>query len=327
MSGIRKAGLIVNPGSHGNKAGIADIIGLIEQHPQVVLAVLNDMADLARILRDFANDGVDTIVVAGGDGTVQGVLNCLFDEEIYETSPLLVLLPRGRTNMTAADIGVRGRGVRGLKKVLKVLETGDIGRFVVERHILCVENAKNMAPQYGMFFGGAGIWRAIEFTRTKIHPLDMGADTTSAMTFLRLFWRWLVGRGRGNGSGDELFRGDDISVTIDGADRGTISSFIVLATTLDKLLIGTRPFWNVGDGLFAFTQIAYPPIKPFRYARRVLFGGPKRNLPAQGYFSSGAREVRLGMTCPFTLDGAFLEPENGRQIILTAEKKASFRRI
>src|SRR3546814_1330268 len=62
------------------------------------------------ILDSFAADGVDVVAVAGGDGTVQAVLTALYGRRPFRRPPLLAVLPRGTTNMTAADIGLPRRG-------------------------------------------------------------------------------------------------------------------------------------------------------------------------------------------------------------------------
>lgn len=318
-----KVGVIVNPRSHKNRSRLSSITDLLVRHPDVPHVILKDVGTISDDLRVFSQQGVDIVAVAGGDGTVQLVLNGLLQKKCFDTPPLLAILACGRTNMTAADIGVKGRGVRGLARLLAAAANENLDKFVVERRILCVENVKGLPPQYGMFFGGAGIWRAIEYTRRKVHPLDMGADATSALTFVRLFIHWLL-LGKG---GDDLFRGDDIEITIDGECLGVRSSLIVLATTLDKLLLGSRPFWNIGDGDFAFTQFAHPVYRLGRHTWRLLFGSAERYLPAEHYLSTGADRIQLKMKCKFTLDGAELEPDESVPLVLTADRKMGFVRL
>ncbi len=323
MTQRRKVGVIVNPLSHKNKSSISALVAVLGQQEDVPHVILRDVATIPDDLRKFSKQGVEVVAVAGGDGTVQLVLNGILHDRCFETQPLIAILPRGRTNMTAADIGVKGRGARGLDRLLVAAGRTNFDQYVVERRILCVENVKDLPPQFGMFFGGAGIWRAVDYTRRKVHPLAMGADATSALAFARLLIHLLrLGKGE-----DDLFRGDDIEICVDGetVDRGT--SLVVLATTLDKLLLGSRPFWGIGKGNFAFTQFAHPAYRLWRYTWRLLFGAVDRSLPDPHYYSTGADRVELKMSCPFTLDGADLEPDETNSMILTADRKIGFVRL
>lgn len=320
---MTKLGLIVNPGSHGNKANGSVLTEFLADRPEILHRVLDDVDQIPAVLKQFSQAGVEVLAVAGGDGTVQLVLTELFSRRPFAELPLIAILPRGRTNMTAADIGVRGRGVRGLKRLIDAADRSDLDRFAVERRVLRIEHAKGVGPQYGMFFGGAAIWRAIEFTRREVHQYGVGADATSAIAMLRLLGRWLFA---GGGEG-KIFRGDQISIALDDEDLGPRSSLVVMATTLDKLLIGSRPYWNIGTGRVAFTHIAYPPRHLAWHVLRLLYGGPRRKLPANRYFSRGADRVRLTMECPFTVDGAYFEPDEGKEVILTGDQKVSFVRL
>ena len=80
-----------------------------------------------------------------------------------------------------------------------------------------------------------------------------------------------------------------------------------MASTLEKLTLNSRPFWNRGDGDFYLTSVDYPPPALFRSLPRFLRGGEHRDLPA-GYHSNGAKRAELVMDCPFTLAVNFSSP-------------------
>ena len=98
-------------------------------------------------------------------------------------------------------------------------------------------------------------------------------------------------------------------------------------TTLDRLVLNSRPFWNDESGDFRLTSIGYPPQKLLRNAWRILYGGKDRQLDPAHYFSCGARQVSLKMQCPFTLDGQLFDPHPDLPLILSAEAEADFVRI
>ncbi|MEO3429350.1 diacylglycerol kinase family protein [Pelagibius sp. CAU 1746] len=328
--GKPRIGVITNPGSQRNKAGLGELRELLDGASNVEHAVLDKITDIPEILRGFARQEVGVVAVAGGDGTVQAALTELYGQRPFESDPLLVVVPRGMTNMIAADVGLKRRGLAGLRRLLAA-DAEILARACLSRRILRLENALNLPPQYGMFFGGAGITRAIDACRSKVHPYNIKSDSAAAVTLAGLLGSWLL-RGGGNGrEGGSIFYGDRIAMTFDDAPTQTLESLLILATTLDKLILGSRPFWDGGGdepgGHLRFTAIAYPPKGMLRYALRILYGGPQRKLPPETYLSRSPRRVALAMDCPFTLDGEIFEPAPGKEIVLSAADEARFVRL
>jgi hypothetical protein len=178
-----------------------------------------------------------------------------------------------------------------------------------------------------MFFGGAGICRAIDVCHTRVHPLKLEADTAAAVTLAGLLGGWLLRGGRGGKGGDGIFYGDRITMTLDDSRSEIMESLVILATTLDRLILRSRPFWGGGSGHLRFTAIGYPPQGLLRYAWRMLYGGEQRKLPAETYLSRASNRVALAMDCPFTLDGEIFQPTPGRELVLTAADEARFVRL
>jgi diacylglycerol kinase (ATP) len=325
-TGRARIGVITNPGSQRNKRGLDEVTQLVSGASTARHAVLERVGDIPGILSGFAAAEVDVVAVAAGDGTVQAVLTELHGRRPFAQMPLLAVVPRGMTNMIAGDVGLsRGpRGALGALARLLTSERAEVAAQVQVRRILRVENALHREPQYGMFFGGAGICRAIDACLTRVHPYKLEHDVAVAATLVGLLGGWLLGRGKG--ADDGIFYGDRLTVTLDDGSPETLDALIILATTLDRLILRSRPFWG-GDGApLRFTSIAYPPRGLLRYARRILYGGEQRHLPP-GYRSRASHRVALAMDCPFTLDGEMFQPTPGREIVLTAADDASFVRL
>jgi len=322
---MMKVGVVCNPRSQQNKRGTASLESLAKTDGDVLYRRLDAVESLPEILADFARREVGIVAVSGGDGTVQATLTALIKGETrpFPDLPLLALLPHGMTNMTAADIGLKGKGNAGFQRLMARVKEGGLESAVLERHLLCMENAKDTPPQVGMFFGGAGIYRAIEACRSGIHPLKVEAEVANGLTLLTLVGRFLLRGGRE----DEVAKGDRMRVIVDGEDRGERNLLVVLATTLDRLVVGSRPFWNQGAGDLRYTEIAFPPHRLFRQLPKLLWGKPERRFSDPGYHSRGAREVCLTMDCPFTLDGQFFEPDPEKPLRLTAPETARFLRL
>src|SRR6478736_9996524 len=97
-------GVIRNPRSFRNK-GLAP-----EQSAQaeVVTETTLKRKDLFDVLARFAAAGVDYLVIDGGDGTVRDVLTC-GAAAFGDDWPPLIVMPKGKTNALASDLGLPPR--------------------------------------------------------------------------------------------------------------------------------------------------------------------------------------------------------------------------
>jgi hypothetical protein len=315
-----KVGAIVNPASHQNKSSLDRVTKAFAEWPEVSQVHLEGMAGLSEAIDDFARREIGLVIVCGGDGTVQAVLTELFARRPAAEAPQLAVLGRGMTNMIASDVGLCGNPRRSLARLKRCLRAADAGDRVVRRKLLRMENAAGFPPQIGTFFGGAGIYRAIEFCHQKIHSMRIGGELATALTLANLLLRWPL-RHR---ESDPFFRDDKIGIAIDGEDHGRNSYLLVLATTLDRLILNARPFWNQDVEGLRFTTVAYPPRRLAGSVLKVLYGGNDRKLPADCYESHSARSVTLALESPFTLDGQLFQPDPAKPLVLTADAEAEF---
>lgn len=318
-----KVGVITNPRSHRNKRGLGSLNRVLAGHGDAQHAVLGDVAEIPDILRDFAAREIGLLAIAGGDGTVQATLTNLFDDRPFAMTPTLAVLPGGRTNMIAADAGVRSRLGRGMTRLLELAGRNELSQHLTERRILRIDNVRGVGSQYGMFFGAAGICRAIQSCRRKLHPYGLSSNVASALTIAGSVVRLLAGRG----GEDRICRADQIRIALDDEDYASRACLLVLATTLERLLLGSRPFWSEAPGPLHFSYICYPPKRLGLCVPRLLYGGAHRDLPADSYFSRDAASVRLWLDEPFTLDGEFFEAQPGKEIVLSGEERANFVRL
>jgi hypothetical protein len=315
-----KLGVINNPLSQQNKRGLAGIEA-VARDAGVLDRRLETVAELGAVLDDFAAREVGLIVVNGGDGTVQAVLTELLERRPFAEPPPLALLSGGMTNMTANDVGLRGRPARALGRLIAAAREGSLGDRRIERRVLRLENARGLPPQRGMFFGAGGITQAIRYCRAKVHPLRLQANWAAGATLFGLMLGWLLRGARGG-----ALSGNRIAVSLEDGPLDDRERLLVLATTLDRLVLGARPFWNQGGQPIRYTAIDYPPRRLLRAAPRVLYGAEQREAPAQGYDSCGAGRLAMTLDSPFTLDGQILEPMDGQPILLTAPETVNFLR-
>ena len=111
-----------------------------------------------------------------------------------------------------------------------------------------------------------------------------------------------------------VFSGDPIAVDLDGNETLEQPFFLLMVTTLDRLILGIRPFWGWQRGALRFTGVTYPPERFVLSLPRLLYGGRERNLLENCYLSRSADVVTLNLDSPFTLDGELYEPTPGRPV-------------
>mgnify|MGYP001822106357 FL=1 len=317
---IRK-GLISNARSEQNKRGMSELEAVFENDASVLHRPLESMDGLPGAIRDLADWNADVIVVNGGDGTVQAVLTELLEARPFTTLPPVALLRRGNTNMTAADCGMIGKAAPALERLTQLSEPAELTRRLVPRPVLRLENALGYRPQRGMFFGAAGIVNAIEICREKVHARGFQSEWANGLTLGGLLLTWLLRGERGP------LQGENLGITLDDAAPWRKSQLLVLCTTLERLVLNSRPFWNQDEGAMHFTSIAFPPRRILRDARRILYGGNDRKLSGDLYRSQSANKVMLEDCGAFTLDGQIFEPEPGRPVMLSAEETVEFVRF
>jgi hypothetical protein len=230
------------------------------------------------------------------------------------------------TNMTAADIGMRGRPHRALRKLAALFSAGEAAwrSALAERRPLIISGGGLEAPQAGFFLGGAGVYQAVEYCRAKVHTLGLEAEWANGVTLASLLVQQAV-------SG-HLLRGRPVTWRWDAGERQSDSLSVLLATTLNKLVVGTRPFWNQPDDPgarqgFSVSLIAKRGPAFWWKLPRLLYGRADRKLDLDGCRSGQAQVLELWMDSPFTLDGELLAADSGEALRVELGEACRFLRV
>lgn len=279
-----KAGVIRNAASHRNLRG--DRTDL----PDHVLAIVaGNPEDLAGGLRDFAQRGVNLVVVDGGDGTIREVLTRL-PEAFGERLPRLAIVPSGKTNALALDIGTPlGTSLESL------MAAALAGRATKSRTCLEVIRDGHTEPERrGFLLGLAAFVRATELAQ-KHHGLGLFDNAAIAMTLAGAAVQTIAGFGEGSWR-----RGEAADLSFAG--EGSKDWFLVLASTLKRLPLGLKPFGEPRDGLKVLA-VAAPPRRLIRAVPSVLAGRAEEWLSAAGYQTHDVGGFDAAFEGDFVLDG------------------------
>jgi diacylglycerol kinase (ATP) len=319
---VPKIGLISNPRSQRNRRGLDEIGAVVAGTPDVIHFAMDARQELGDVLAEFARRDVGIVLINGGDGTVQRVLTRLFEAPSFERMPHLAILPRGMANTTAADVGVHGKAPAALARLIAASRDGTLADYVVERPILRIESIQGGAPQRGMMFGAGAIPDAIELCRHQVYARGLKGNFGMGVTLAGLLLGSVLGK-----SGNGVLRGHDIALALDGGGEQRAARLLVLATTLHRLILGSRPFWNHHGQPIRFTSIAYPPASLLRSAPKVLYGWRRDALRSEVYHSQGAWRIAMRLDEPFTVDGETFHPLPGQPVVITAPDRAKFVRL
>ena len=317
-----RIGLISNPRSERNKGGMERIRRRVSGVPEIIHRELSPELTLEAILAELADAGVSVLVCNSGDGMVQAAMTALLEHRNFERLPPLAIWPRGMANMTAADCGLKSRRWPAMERLLEAVRRDRLQEITVRRNVLSVDYRDNAPAQRGMFLGALGIYDAIRICTGSVHKHGFKGEWSHAVTLAGLLLGSML-----KGLGSLGIDGHDIRLRIDQGERQDERLLLLLCTTLDRLVLGSRPFWQIESGPVRFTRISYPPLGLVRNAWRILYGGEPRRLPETHYRSCGARQVEFWLDEPFTIDGEFFEPLPTRPVRVTAFEHLDFLRV
>jgi YegS/Rv2252/BmrU family lipid kinase len=154
--------VIFNPAARGNKARRFRHF-LNELSQQCSLKATTGPGDARRFAHAAASIGYDIIAAAGGDGTVNEVLNGIGDEENGFAKTRLAVLPLGTVNVFARELKIPLR----LEHAWKVLKRAHETTIDLARADFLDEGSP--ATRYFMQLGGAGLdARAVELVSWKL---------------------------------------------------------------------------------------------------------------------------------------------------------------
>ena len=232
-------------------------------------------------------------------------MTALLPHSGFARPPALALLRGGTLNMCADDVGLPGRPQDALKRLVELVAGGSHTAANEQRHVIRLIHSNRNEPIYGMFFATSALYRATEFCYDKLQARGINPSLAMAMTLVYLLARrtWRGGRD------DPVLHPDRLKVRLDGGEAEAEDLQLALTTTLDRLSLGWRPYWGTGPGGVRYTAIRYPPRRLVRYAYRILYGSPDRQLPPETYISHNADSIVIEPACPFSLDGELYQPD------------------
>jgi diacylglycerol kinase family enzyme len=261
-----RAVLIVNPNATSTTPATRDLLAHgLESRAKLTLAHTDARGHAIDIARQAAADGVDLIIVHGGDGTVNEVVNGVLGEcgqRPHPDAPAVGVVPGGSANVFARALGISPDPIEATNQLIDLL--GEYRKTKSWRRI----GLMDCGERWGVFTAGMGVdgevVAAVEAQRDK-------GRTVTASRYIRVAVREVLASAR-----------KEPVLTLHLPERDPVSGvhFAFVSNSSPWTYANTRPVWTnptttfeTGVGVFATTGMNV--WANLRLVRQMLSKKPK----------------------------------------------------
>ena len=150
-----RAVLIVNPNATSTTAAGRDLLAhALESRVKLTIAHTDSRGHAVDIARDAARDGIDLLIVHGGDGTVNEVVNGVLGDcgrNPHPDAPAVAVVPGGSANVFARALGISPDPIAATNQLIDLL--GAHKRTKAWRRI----GLMDCGERWGVFTAGLGV--------------------------------------------------------------------------------------------------------------------------------------------------------------------------
>jgi diacylglycerol kinase family enzyme len=238
--------LIVNPNATSTTPAGRDLLAhALESRVKLTVAHTDHRGHAIEIARDAAREGMDAVIVHGGDGTVNEVVNGLLGEcGIHGAAPAVGVVPGGSANVFARALGISPDPIEATNQLVDLLS--DYRRTKHWRRI----GLMDCGERWAVFTAGMGVdgdvVAAVEAQRAK-------GRTVTASRYIRVAVREMLASAR-----------QEPSLTLHLPDREPLPGvhFAFVSNSSPWTYANSRPVWTnpdtsfeTGLGVFAITSM------------------------------------------------------------------------
>lgn len=241
-----RAVLIVNPNATSTTPAGRDLLAhALESRVKLAVVHTDHRGHAVEIGRDAARDGVDVLIVHGGDGTVNEVVNGILEvAEPGAPAPAVGVVPGGSANVFARALGISPDPIEATNQLIDLLSA--YRRRKTWRRI----GLMNCGERWAVFTAGMGVdgdvVAAVEAQRAK------GRKVT-ASRYIRVAIREMLANAR---------KDPALTLHIPGRDPVEGAHFVFVSNASPWTYANTRPVWTnptttfeTGLGVFAITSM------------------------------------------------------------------------
>jgi len=313
--------LLSNPKSTGNIAQLPRIREYCADHPDVFHYEVEHASQIGEAMKSIALVRPRVLAINGGDGTVQATLTELYNGGHFgDSPPTVAVLPSGKTNLIALDLGARGDPVATLEQLIDLARSEDLAPYTVARELIALSRHGDDRPVIGMFLGGAGLADTMLYCRDKIYPLGLPNGVAHVLTAIAFLMKVFLGM-KGSFLPPDA---EPIELSVRERDGKLTGRFSLLAvTTLERMLL-TSPFKGQRPGSLKLLAIEQGPSSMIG-AIRAHLAGKLGDSAVRGVHFEEADEITIeGENSDLILDGETFRAQIGSPINLRPAQPLSF---
>jgi diacylglycerol kinase family enzyme len=243
-----RAVLIVNPNATSTTAAGRDLLAhALESRVKLTIAHTDSRGHAVDIARDAARDGIDLLIVHGGDGTVNEVVNGVLGEcgkVPHPDTPAVGVVPGGSANVFARALGISPDPTEATNQLIDLLT--EHRRSRIWRRI----GLMDCGERWGVFTAGLGVDGAV--VAAVEAQRDKGRNVT-ASRYIRVAVREVLASAR---------REPTLTLHLPDGDPVSGVHFAFVSNASPWTYANTRPVWTnpnttfeTGLGVFATTSM------------------------------------------------------------------------
>jgi hypothetical protein len=323
---MTRVAILSNPSSTGNRSLLPRVRSFCAAHRDIFHYEVEKVDQIGKALKTIARVKPKVLVINGGDGTVQAALTELHHGGHFGANPPPVaVLPNGKTNLIALDLGAEGDPIQALERVLELASTDMVPHIVSRELISLSDGCAGRRPVLGMFLGGAGLADTILYCRHKIYPLGLPNGFAHVLTAFAAIISLILGI-------RAAFlppRPAEVKVSVlrQGELHGRFS--LLMVTTLHRLLLKGQVRGGADQhvGALQLIVVERSPLALIRGMTAAFLGRLGRTRTPGVHLEYGD-EIRIeGDHSSVILDGELFEANMGRPIVLTPTAPIPFLRL
>ena len=314
--------LLSNPKSTGNIAQLPRIRAYCADHPDLFHYEVEHADQIGEAMKVIARVRPKVLAINGGDGTVQAALTELHNGGHFgDEPPPVAVLPSGKTNLVAIDLGARGDPIEALERLIEVAQ-GDLEPYIVTRELIALRRGGDTEdrPVIGLFLGGARLAETMLYCREKIYPLGLPNSVAHVIAAFAGFMKLFLGLKA------DFLPPDTKPLSLSLSDdrdqlHGRFS--LLMVTTLEKVLMSM----HLGDrrqGALKLLAVEDRPDTVLGAFVASVAGRLGRRRMRGVHFEQADEIVISGDSSELILDGETFRAEIGRPIHLRTALPLSF---
>lgn len=294
-----RIGVIYNPRSHRNRG--QDLDGT--HNGDITVVQPRTREDIATALTGFGRDGIDYLIINGGDGTVRDVLT-MGQGAFGDDWPVIAVLPKGKTNALNVDLGAPSGW--SLPDAITAYETG---RRIRRRPLSVWREGSDRPALLGFIFGAGTFTLGIEAGQDA-HRLGFFNSLAVGATSVWGVIQSMLGR-----SSNKWRRGTEMTLNylpsgepVQRSNHGEPNRrLIILASTLQRFPMGLKMFGAEREGL-KLAVLDRARRRVFAALPAICLGWRPGWLEEAGYHQLDADGFTIDVAEPVILDGEAFPP-------------------